>query len=49
MNFIFILVFILIILTIIFFNYLIHRRKKDTYHKAGKKWDRIVKELSNRN
>ena len=38
----------LIILIICFFNYLIYRRKRDTYLKASKKWDGIVKELSKR-
>ena len=45
----FILVILIFILTIIIFNYLIHRRKKETYMNAAKKWDKIVKELSNRN
>ncbi len=47
MNFI-LLIVILFILTIIFFNYLIYRRRRDTYLKASKKWDRIVEELSRR-
>ena len=47
MNFILLIVTILI-LTIWFSNYLIYRRKKDTFQKAGKKWDGIVKELSRR-
>tara|TARA_Y100000589_G_scaffold111095_1_gene105586 strand:- start:457 stop:564 length:108 start_codon:yes stop_codon:yes gene_type:complete len=28
--------------------YLIYKRKKDKYLKAGEKWDGIVKELSRR-
>jgi len=47
MNFIFIIV-IIFILTISFFNYLIYRQKRDSYIKAGKKWDGIVKELRRR-
>jgi len=47
MKYIFILV-IIFILPICFINYLIYRRKRDTYLKAGKKWDGIVKELSKR-
>ena len=47
MYFTFIIV-IIFILTIYFFNYLIYRRKRDLYLKAGKKWDGIVKELSKR-
>ena len=47
MNFI-LLIVIMLILTISIFNYLIYKRRKDSYHKAGKKWDRIVKELRNR-
>tara|TARA_Y100001968_G_C18936838_1_gene516896 strand:- start:206 stop:352 length:147 start_codon:yes stop_codon:yes gene_type:complete len=47
MNFIFIIA-IIFILIISIFNYLINRRKKDSYLKAGKKWDEIVKELSSR-
>ena len=47
MKIIFIAVSIFII-TICFINYLIIRRKRDTYHKAAKKWDGIVKELSKR-
>ena len=39
---------IIFILTILILNYLIYRQKKDTYLKAGKKWDGIVKELSKR-
>ena len=39
---------IIFILTICFINYLINRREKDNYLKAGKKWDGIVKELSKR-
>ena len=45
MNLIFLIV-ILFLLTITFFNYLINRKKRDTYLKASKKWDGIVKELS---
>ncbi len=44
----FFLIVIIFILIIFFFNYLIYRRKRDTYLKAGKKWDGIVKELSKR-
>ena len=47
MNLILAIVFV-IILIIYIFNYLFYRRKRDTYFKAGKKWDGIVKELSNR-
>ena len=47
MNTIFLIVLILI-LTILLFNYLIFRKKRDIYFKAGKKWDKIVKELSSR-
>ncbi len=43
-----IVIVIIFILTINFFNYLIKIRKRDTYLKAGKKWDGIVKELSKR-
>ncbi len=39
---------IIIISTISISNYLIYREKRDTYLKAGKKWDGIVKELSKR-
>ncbi len=39
---------IIFILTIIFINYLIYRRKREYHLKAGKKWDGIVKELSRR-
>ena len=39
---------IMIILTISIFNYLIYRKKRDSYIKAGKKWDEIVKELKKR-
>jgi len=46
MNFIFVI--IIIILTISILNYLIFRKRRDTYLKAGKKWEGIVKELSNR-
>ena len=44
----FLLIVIMLILTISIFNYLIYKRRKDSYLKAGKKWDRIVKELRNR-
>ena len=47
MNLIFVIL-IIFILTICFFNYLIYRQKKDSYHKAGKKWDAIVEELNKR-
>ena len=47
MNFNFVLLIIFIV-TIYFFKYLINRRRRDSYIKAGKKWDRIVKELSKR-
>ena len=47
MNLIFIIITISI-LTICFINYLINRRKRSIYLKAGKKWDGIVKELSKR-
>ena len=47
MNFILVIT-IIIILVISFFNYLIYRQRRDTYLKAGKKWEGIVKELSNR-
>ena len=42
------LIVIMLILTINMINYLIYKRRKDSYLKAGKKWDRIVKELRNR-
>ena len=44
----FIFIIIIFILSISFSNYLIYRRRRDTYLKAGKKWDGIVKELSKR-
>ncbi len=47
MKFIIVIVIILIA-TICIFNYLIYRQKRDTYLKAGKKWDGIVRELSKR-
>ena len=47
MNFILVIT-IIIIFVISFFNYLIYRQRRDTYLKAGKKWEGIVKELSNR-
>ena len=43
-----ILLIIMFILAVSFINYLIYRQRRDTYLKAGKKWDRIVKELSKR-
>ena len=43
-----ILLIIMFILAVSFLNYLIYRQRRDTYLKAGKKWDRIVKELSKR-
>ncbi len=46
MNSFFLLVIIL--LTILYFNYLIYRLKRNSYHKAGKKWDAIVEELRKR-
>ena len=42
------LIAIMLILAISIFNYLLYKRRKDSYLKAGKKWDRIVKELRNR-
>ena len=47
MNLIFIIL-ILIILLIYFFYIIFNRSKKSKYLKAGKKWDDIVKELSER-
>ena len=47
MNSIF-LIGLIFILTIFLFNYLIYRKKRNVYFKAGKKWDKIVKELSSR-
>ena len=47
MKFILVIV-IMLILTISIFNYLIYKRRQDSYLKAGKKWDTIVKELRNR-
>ena len=44
----FFVIVIILILSISFFNYLIYRRKRDSYLKAGKKWDEIVDELSRR-
>ena len=35
-------------MTISVFNYLINKRRKDTYLKASKKWDGIVEELRKR-
>ena len=49
MKFIIVLLIILMfIILICLFNYLINRRKRDAFIKAGKKWDGIVKELSRR-
>ena len=45
MNFIYVMV---IIFTICSFNYIFYMKRRDTYLKAGKKWDGIVKELSKR-
>ena len=42
------LIVIIIILTMFIFSYLINRQKKNSYLNAGKKWDRIVNELSRR-
>ena len=42
------LIVIMLILIISIFNYLIYKQRKDSYLKAGKKWDRIVKELRTR-
>tara|TARA_Y100001968_G_C19340406_1_gene709193 strand:+ start:877 stop:1023 length:147 start_codon:yes stop_codon:yes gene_type:complete len=39
---------IIITLIILFINFLIYKRKRDAYLKAGRKWDGIVKELSKR-
>ncbi len=39
---------IIFIITIIIYNYLIYKQKKDSYIKAGKKWDSIVNELRKR-
>ncbi len=47
MNFILLLLIIFILSTCIF-NYLIDKRKRNTYINAGKKWEGIVKELSKR-
>ena len=47
MKFILVIV-IMLILIISIFNYLIYKQRKDSYLKAGKKWDRIVKELRTR-
>ena len=46
-NFNFVIV-IIFILTMCIFSYLIIRQKKNSYLNAGKKWDRIVNELSRR-
>ena len=43
-----ILILIILLLTICFFNYLINIQRKDKYIKAGKKWDGIVEELRKR-
>jgi len=45
LNFVIVIIFIL---TMCIFIYLIYRRKREYYLKAGKKWDGIVKELSRR-
>ncbi len=37
-----------IVLTISLFSYFQYRRKRESYIKAGKKWDKIVEELSRR-
>ena len=47
MNFI-LLILIIVILTISSFNYLINKRQRASYLKAGKEWDGIVKELRKR-
>jgi len=44
-NFVIVIIFILIMCI---FSYLIKRQKKNSYLNAGKKWDRIVNELSRR-
>ena len=44
----FIVIIIIFILSISLLNYLISRQKRNTYLKAGKKWDGIVEELSKR-
>ncbi len=41
-------IIIILLISIYFFNYLIYRQKRDTYLKAGKKWDGIVEELTKR-
>ena len=43
-----ILLLILFSVTILIFNYIIYKYKREKYLKAGKKWDGIVKELSRR-
>ena len=43
-----IIIVIISISTIYLINYLITKRVRDTYLKAGKKWDGIVNELSRR-
>ena len=43
-----IVVVIFFIIIIFFLNYLINIGKKETYLKAGKKWDGIVEELRKR-
>ena len=47
MNLILVIVVILI-LSISISNHINGKRRRDSYIKAGKKWDRIVKELRNR-
>ena len=45
------IIFVIIVLFILIFNlykFLVYRHKKSAYKKAGKKWDGIVKELSER-
>ena len=45
---IFLISFVIFIVIIIILNYLIYRRNRDKYLKAGKKWDGIVDELRRR-
>ena len=44
----YLLILVLFILSILIIKYIIHKRNKDKYLKAGKKWEGIVKELSSR-
>ncbi len=44
----FIVVIFIVIFLFAFIYYLVNKRRKDVYNKAGKKWDGIVKELSRR-